>query len=43
MMPGDTHRQRSSRGEACVALIVSEGAPRPLTLVGRVLKGLTRS
>jgi putative transcriptional regulator len=43
MMPGDTHRQRSSRGEACVALIVSEGPPRPLTFAGRVLKNLTRS
>ncbi|HEY7375371.1 MAG TPA: hypothetical protein VIF57_24650 [Polyangia bacterium] len=43
MMPGETHRQRSSAGEPCVALIVSEGAPRPLTLAGRVLKSLTRS
>ena len=43
MMPGEKHRQRSSRGEACVALIVNEGEPRPLTLLGRVLKGLTRS
>ena len=43
MMPGDAHRQRSSPGEPCVALIVNEAAARPLTLTGRVLKRLTRS
>jgi putative transcriptional regulator len=43
MMPGDTHRQRTSPGEPCVALVVSERAARPLTLFGQVLKRLTRS
>lgn len=43
MLPGDTHRQRISPGEPCVALVVNEGSPRPLTLMGRVLKALTRS
>jgi putative transcriptional regulator len=43
MMPGETHQQRSSPGEPCIALVVNEAAPMPLTLVGRVLKGLTRS
>jgi putative transcriptional regulator len=43
MVPGHAHRQRSSPGEPCVALIVNEGPPRPLTLVGKVLKRLTRS
>jgi putative transcriptional regulator len=43
MMPGEAHHQRSSPGEPCIALVVNEAAPMPLTLVGRVLKGLTRS
>jgi putative transcriptional regulator len=43
MMPGQAHRQRSSPGEPCIALIVNESAPRPLTLMGRVLKRLTNS
>jgi putative transcriptional regulator len=43
MMPGHAHRQRSSPGEHCVALIVHEAAPRPLGLMGRVLKRLTNS
>jgi putative transcriptional regulator len=43
MLPGHTHRQRASLGEPCVALIVSEAPPRPLTLVGKVMKRLTNS
>jgi putative transcriptional regulator len=43
MMPGDRHRQRTSPGEPCLALIVSEAPARPLTLAGRVLQRLTRS
>jgi putative transcriptional regulator len=43
MLPGEAHHQRSSPGEACIALIVNEAAPMPLTLMGRMLKGLTRS
>jgi putative transcriptional regulator len=43
MMPGEPHRQRSSPGEPCVALIVNEAEPRPLTAFGRVMKWVTRS
>ncbi len=43
MLPGHAHRQRASLGEPCVALIVSEAPPRPLTLVGRVMKRITNS
>jgi anti-sigma factor ChrR (cupin superfamily) len=43
MMPGDVHRQRSSPGEPCVALIINEVAAKPLTLAGRVLKRVTDS
>jgi putative transcriptional regulator len=43
MLPGHAHSQRASLGEPCVALIVSEAPPRPLTLVGRVMKRITRS
>ena len=43
MLPGHSHRQRASLGEPCVALIVSEAPPRPLTLLGKVMKRITRS
>ena len=43
MLPGHAHRQRASLGEPCIALIVSEAPPRPLTLVGKVMKRITRS
>jgi putative transcriptional regulator len=43
MMPGEPHRQRSSPGEPCVALIVNEAEPRPLTPFGRLMKWVTRS
>jgi putative transcriptional regulator len=43
MLPGHAHRQRASLGEPCVALIVSEAPPRPLTLIGHVMKRITRS
>jgi putative transcriptional regulator len=43
MMPGDAHSQRSSPGAPCVALIINEGPPRPLTILGRVLKAVTDS
>jgi putative transcriptional regulator len=43
MLPGHSHSQRASLGESCVALIVSEAPPRPLTFMGHVLKRLTRS
>ncbi|HET6151085.1 MAG TPA: hypothetical protein VFH68_26350 [Polyangia bacterium] len=43
MLPGHAHRQRASLGEPCVALIVSEAPPRPLTLMGKVMKRITRS
>jgi anti-sigma factor ChrR (cupin superfamily) len=37
MEPGDTHRQEAARGRDCVALIVNEAPPCPLTLRGRIL------
>jgi len=43
MMPGQHHHQRATAGSPCVALIVNERAPRPLTTMGRVLKAVTRS
>jgi putative transcriptional regulator len=43
MLGGETHRQRAKAGQPCVALIVSEGPPLPLTLVGHVLRRVTRS
>lgn len=43
MMGGETHRQRVQPGPPCVALIVNEGPPLPLTLLGHVLRRVTRS
>jgi len=43
MMGGDKHRQRVQAGPPCVALIVNEGPPLPLTLFGHVLRRVTRS
>jgi len=43
MMPGQHHHQRAAAGAACVALIVNERTPRPLTAMGRILKAVTRS
>jgi putative transcriptional regulator len=42
MTPGEQHRQRAAAGAACVALIVNEAPPRPLTLGGRILKRIAR-
>ena len=43
MSPGETHDQQAAAGLPCVALIVSEREPRPLTITGKILKALTRS
>jgi putative transcriptional regulator len=43
MSPGETHDQQAAAGLPCVALIVNEREPRPLTVTGKVLKALTRS
>lgn len=43
MIPGEHHRQRAAAGLPCIALIVNEREPRPLTTVGRILKAVTRS
>jgi len=43
MMGGETHRQRVQQGPPCIALIVNEGPPLPLTLLGHVLRRVTRS
>jgi putative transcriptional regulator len=43
MMGGETHRQRVQSGGPCIALIVNEGPPLPLTLLGHVLRRVTRS
>jgi putative transcriptional regulator len=43
MMPGESHRQRISADEPCVALIINEAPARPKTPIGRLLKWLTRS
>ena len=43
MMGGDTHRQRVQPGPPCIALIVNEAPPLPLTLLGHVLRRVTRS
>jgi len=43
MVGGETHRQRVQPGPPCIALIVNEGPPLPLTLVGQVLRRVTRS
>ncbi len=41
-LPGERHEQRAAPGEACVALVVNEGALRPLTLRGRLLLAIAR-
>jgi len=41
-MPGERHEQRATPGEPCVALVVNEGALRPLTLRGRLLLAIAR-
>jgi putative transcriptional regulator len=43
MIPGQHHHQRAAAGPPCVALIVNEQPPRPLTAMGRILKAVTRS
>ena len=43
MSPGETHDQHAAAGLPCVALIVNEREPRPLTVAGKILKALTRS
>jgi putative transcriptional regulator len=43
MSPGETHDQQAAAGLPCVALIVNEREPRPLTVSGKILKALTRS
>jgi putative transcriptional regulator len=42
MEPGDTHEQLAAPGGDCLALVVNEAPPRPLTLRGRILKKLAR-
>lgn len=39
---GERHEQRAAPGEPCVALVVNEGALRPLTLRGRLLLAIAR-
>jgi putative transcriptional regulator len=41
-LPGEQHEQRAVPGEPCVALVVNEGALRPLTLRGRLLLAIAR-
>jgi putative transcriptional regulator len=41
-LPGERHEQRATPGEPCVALVVNEGALRPLTLRGRLLLAIAR-
>ena len=44
MVPGQHHHQLAAAGgPPCIALIVNERAPRPLTAIGRILKAVTRS
>jgi len=43
MVPGQHHHQRAAAGPPCIALIVNERAPRPLTAFGRILKAVTHS
>ena len=43
MIPGQHHHQRAAKGPPCIAIIVNERAPRPLTTMGRILKAVTRS
>lgn len=38
MLPGDRHRQQASPGPDCIALVVNEAPPRPVNLLGRILK-----
>jgi putative transcriptional regulator len=38
MLPGERHQQSAAPGEECIALIVNDLPPRPLTLKGRLLK-----
>lgn len=40
--PGERHEQRAAPGDPCVALVVNEGALRPLTLRGRLLLAIAR-
>jgi putative transcriptional regulator len=42
MEPGDHHRQMAAPGADCIALVVNEAPPRPLTLGGRILKRIAR-
>jgi putative transcriptional regulator len=42
MHPGDQHQQRAAPGADCIALVVNEAPPRPITLRGRILKRLAR-
>ncbi|HEY4393602.1 MAG TPA: hypothetical protein VGP64_06050 [Polyangia bacterium] len=42
-LPGERHEQRAVPGEPCVALVVNEGALRPLTLRGRLLLAIARA
>jgi len=42
MEPGDHHRQIAAPGADCIALVVNEAPPRPLTLGGRILKRIAR-
>jgi putative transcriptional regulator len=41
-LPGERHEQRAAPGDPCVALVVNEGALRPLTLRGRLLLAIAR-
>ena len=43
MTPGNAHRQHSSPGEPCVALIVNEGPALPKSPFGHFMKWVTRS
>jgi putative transcriptional regulator len=41
-LPGERHEQRAAPGDPCVALVINEGALRPLTLRGRLLLAIAR-
>ncbi|HEY6476967.1 MAG TPA: hypothetical protein VI456_10325 [Polyangia bacterium] len=41
-LAGERHEQRAAAGDPCVALVVNEGALRPLTLRGRLLLAISR-
>jgi len=43
MIQGQHHHQRAAAGPPCIALIVNEREPRPMTAMGRILKAVTRS